>query len=1011
MKIQALLLRGAVLFLSLNFISSAGAQPAPKDAKPKTNAPAQSALPPLVQKAAAAFNRGMLRQNEKHYPEALAAYKEFLKFGTGAKLPPQTLLPAHQNMALIYQQQGKRAELEASLRQIVAVDGKNAFALAQLAAFAIDHKHYAEAEIFANRALALKPAAPVQAQAYYSLGTLASAKRDAATAEKHFAQAVKLAPENAQARYAYALALAARNQREPAIREAEKTVSLAPNFLPAYLFLGAMKQQKSDFTGALAAYDALLKRDKTHREALFGRAFLLQKIGQAQAALKAYVVYLDTHPAASDPNVFSAQFNLGQLYALTNNFAAAKMHLSEAVKLNTKNARAWATLAASEASEAANIPQTPQRNAAFDVAETHYNKSLALAPNDPATLDGLGLLYEKANKYDDALVLNRKRLNADPKNIEHYYRQARLYAMQRKAAEVYGTWVDFRKVQPNDSRAYSEAAGILQAQGKYAEANAEWNLWLAKHPDDGQAQLALAQNFAAMGNSKSAETQFQSVLKLDRTASKVTDPKAKPAAIAAAETISIEALRGLAQLAQTDNKMDEAIDYWQRVKVAEAAQSARTSRPTNPATYRALASAYERAKKPELALKEYETLAAQFPKDSTPFADIARLLEEAGKLDEAADALRRGAARTNDPLDYRLQIAEMYRRRNKFDQALVTYEALRTDFPKDTRPLTTMAQLYEQTGKDEKALATYNTLLKADPKQTWIPGKQAQVFVRLKRWNEARALLEKEIALRPDDYQVYADVGRVYTEEGKPDGYLDFLKTELAKFPFRRTLMAVTLDQYVLRKQEEAGWTLLRDLADTHSKEKIVLQAYATLLSERKKNAEALGVWRKLAALNPKDVAAQTELIAQLDRNNLADEATKLLEALNDRADITAEQKRPLRSQLAARYVLQNRKDEAVKLYEKVIKQAPDDAESTAELANLYVTLGREADAIPLYRNLRDRTSYPPNVRAQIAVRAGELLEKQGKKGEALTEYKTARRLDPKAQNADDAIKRLEAMK
>ncbi len=115
---------------------------------------------------------------------------------------------------------------------------------------------------------------------------------------------------------------------------------------------------------------------------------------------------------------------------------------------------------------------------------------------------------------------------------------------------------------------------------------------------------------------------------------------------------------------------------------------------------------------------------------------------------------------------------------------------------------------------------------------------------------------------------------------------------------------------------------------------------------------------------------------------------------------------------MAARYVQQNRKDEAVKLYEKVIKQAPDDdAESTAELANLYVTLGREADAIPLYRNLRERTSYPPNVRAQIAVRAAELLEKQGKKAEALTEYKIALRLDPKAQNASDAVKRLEAMK
>lgn len=999
-----------MLLLTLNFATLSGAQPAPPNST-KPNAPTPTVMPPLVQKAAAAFNRGMLRQNEKRYAEALKAYREFLDVGTQAKLPPTTLLPAYQNMVLIYLQQGKQVELEATLRKVVAIDGKNAFGLAQLAGFAAERKNYKEAESFANRALALKPTAPIQAQAYYALGTVANAKRDAAGAEKAFAQTVKLAPQNAQARYAYALALAKRNQREAAIKEAEKAVSLAPNFLPALFYLGAVRQQKSDFTGALSAYDSLLKYDKTNREALFSRAFVLQRIGQAGAAAKAYVVYLEMYPKTSDLNAFAARFNLGQLSIINNNLSVAKKQLTAAVKINAKNAQAWSSLAYTEAAEAANIFQSQPRKALFDSAEAHYNKALTLAPNDKIALDGLALLYEKANNYDDALVLNRKRLTADPKNIDHYYRQARIYTMQRKANEVYETWTEYRKAAPDDSRSYFEAAGILQAQGKYTEANAEWKLWLAKHPDDGQAQLAVAQNLAQIGNNAEAETQFQSVLKLDKTASKITDPKRKPEALAAAETLHIEALRGLALLAQKENKMDAAIDYWQRVKIEESAQSARTQRPTNPATFRALASAYERAQKPELALKEFESLAAQFPKDGTPFVDMARLLEAQGKLDEAANAYRKGAERTNDPLDYRLQIAEMYRRRGKFDQALTAYEGLRTEYPKDTRPLATMAQLYEQTGKDEKAFATYEALLKSDPKQTWIPAKQAQVLIRLKRWNEARALFEKEIAQNPEDYQRYADLARVYMEEGKPDGYLNFLRLQLEKFPFRRTLKAVTLDQFIQRKQEEEGWRLLRENVEKNGKDKLVLEAYANLLSQRKKDAEALATWRRIAALNSKDIPAHTELIAQLDRNNLTEEATKLLESLNDRADVPVEQKRPLRSQLATRYVQQNRKEDAVKLYEQVRKQTPGDVEVTADLASLYVTLGRDADALPLYKTLRDSSSYPPSVRAQIAVRMGELLEKLGRKPEALTEYKNAVRLDPNAQNATAAVKRLEAIK
>jgi tetratricopeptide (TPR) repeat protein len=1000
---------GAALLL---VSAAAFAQPAPQNAQnptPNAQRPAPNALPPLVQKAAAAFNRGMLRQNEKRYAEAIAAYKEFLVLGKQAKLPAQTLLPAHQNLATMYSQQNKRKELEAELRQIVAVKSDEPFALAQLAAFAVEKRKYAEAARFANKALALKPAAPIQAQAHYALGMLATAKRDATGAEKSFGQAAKLAPDNPQAHYSYGLALATRKQYDAAIKAMERATTLAPNFPAAWLALGGLKQEKSDFFGALAAYDALLKFDKKNLVGLYGRAYALQRLSRTNDAIKAYRAYLDAKPNPPDPNVWAANFNLGELYLTIENNDAALIFLSEAAKLNPKNARVWMALAYAQTQIASKLPVlASNEKSPFDAAETSYNKALALAPNDPTILDGLAAMYEKANRADDALMLNNKRIKAEPKNIAHRYRQARIHSLKKDAAAIYQTWEEYRLLVPEDIRGYAQAAQILEAQGKFAEANAEWNLWMAKHPNDAQALLATAQNLSEMNQPKDAEAQYKKVLALDRTAENVKNPQEKPAAIAAAEAYAIEALRGLALLAQSQKNMDAAIDYWHQTKTAEFAQAKRTDRSPNPATFRALAAAYERANKPELALIEFQNMAAQFPKDGTPFADIARLLESLGKLDEAADALRKGAERTKDPLNFRLQIAEMYRRNSKFEQALAVYENLRKDFPKDTRPLGTMAQLYEQTGNDDKALAIYDALLKADATQTWISGKRAQIFVRSKRWNEAKVIFEKEIARNPNDYQVYADLGNVHKLEGNPDGYLAFLKGQLEKFPFRRTLMMVLLDQYTARMQEEAGWTLLRETADKHSKEPLILEAYANVLAERKKDAEALTVWRKIAALNPKDIPAHRSLITALDKNNQGEEATALLQTLSERADFTPEQQRMWRVELANRYVGQNRKEDAVKLYERILKQTPDDVQSTTILANLYTEIGRETDAIPLLKSLRDRPAFAAGIRARIALRIGELLEKQGKKPEALTEYRTALRFDPNVPDAAAAIKRLE---
>jgi predicted Zn-dependent protease len=220
--------------------------------------------------------------------------------------------------------------------------------------------------------------------------------------------------------------------------------------------------------------------------------------------------------------------------------------------------------------------------------------------------------------------------------------------------------------------------------------------------------------------------------------------------------------------------------------------------------------------------------------------------------------------------------------------------------------------------------------------------------------------------------------------------------------------MAAVLDQYIQQKREEEGFTYLRGLMEKHTKERVIQEGYASLLLQRKRVPEAIAIYRRIAEDNPKDVSAQVQLAQYLDLNNQKDEATKLFETLIARTDLPADQNRALRVQLATRYILENRQADAIAQYQEVVKADPNDFVSVSTLAGLLTAANREQEAVPLYVSLLDKTAYPPQVRAQIRVRLGDLYAKQGNKTEAAGHYREALKLNPEDMDAKAGLKKVE---
>ncbi len=206
--------------------------------------------------------------------------------------------------------------------------------------------------------------------------------------------------------------LARQKKYRPALDELEKARTLQPKLTPALFYIAAVKQEMGDLRGALAAYEAALQQTPHDPLALFNRALLLQKLGKTQEAITAYLATLEAAPQS-----YGAHLNVGALYYDIGNYEAARRHYAAALKLKPGDTQALLGLAYAETQAAAGQVETAARDAGFKEAETHFKQALAGAPKNQAAQNGLGYLYERMGRFDDALALYRQMQAASPPTI------------------------------------------------------------------------------------------------------------------------------------------------------------------------------------------------------------------------------------------------------------------------------------------------------------------------------------------------------------------------------------------------------------------------------------------------------------------------------------------------------------------------------------------------------------------------------------------------------------------
>ncbi|MBI4041875.1 MAG: tetratricopeptide repeat protein [Deltaproteobacteria bacterium] len=537
-------------------------------------------------------------------------------------------------------------------------------------------------------------------------------------------------------------------------------------------------------------------------------------------------------------------------------------------------------------------------------------------------------------------------------------------------------------------------------------------------PQSGPAERALAQLAFERGEWELADRHVSKALELSphdgraKTLAawiayrKREGEKAKELATEALEidTTLLRAYQLLGTLFIAEGKEEEGLNFWKQ---------GLASHPEHPGISLAWGEyALEKLKDPSVAegyLKRViETPKLVFPRDlGKAHSLLGMIYQSRGKKEEAIEqfqmahlndpsqpsyleSLRRMggsplAAREKDSLvpresaQYFVHLAEEHLREGRVDDAIAQFRTALDLRPGDPLLHAKLGEAYEKANRLDRAMAAYESSIQA--KGDYWEGhlKLASLYIRLQRLAEAKALLNKIEANQPHLAGYYLVLGKFYSQQG------------LYKQAAQIQVKAAEQDP-----NDDAAWV---DLGNSYLSLGRAAEAREIFQKMNKKRPEWTFVYSKIAeavfregfkneALKymkqvvEKDPGEADHLIGLAHLYALAGETKLAIEPLERAIEIDSANEVTWKM-LAENYVKIGEYDQALKIYSKLEKLAPYDADPRFQKGAIYLQMGEKGRALTeLNAVIRLNERYPG-----VYVHRGNLLIQLGYEDAAISAF------------------------
>lgn len=373
----------------------------------------------------------------------------------------------------------------------------NGYAFAWIALVRNYNEEFGRALTAAN--LAVKKI-PVKDKEYKSFAYGTRAKiylnlEDTIQALKDYTQAINVMPDDDRLYNARAQVYYEQEKYDLADKDYQKMISLKAGDVLGYMGLGRNANAQKRYEDAIKQFDYVIKLEQNYSSAYSFRA-------ESYIGLKKYNEAIDDVISAlyidGDRKAF---YELQELADSAFEQTVAKLKVQ---KLKEPNEQAWAY----------DLGVVYERAAKYNKAIAYYKESLEKESN-VVTASRISSCYDDLGDYDKALEYCDQAMALDSVKSDYLYQKANILDNAGRLQEAIKVIGDYITNNPDDAAGYYRRGWIEDHSGKVEEALEDYTMAINLAPDAAYTYMNRGVLYRLKGENSKAEADFKQVVRLD----------------------------------------------------------------------------------------------------------------------------------------------------------------------------------------------------------------------------------------------------------------------------------------------------------------------------------------------------------------------------------------------------------------------------------------------------------------------------------------------------------------
>lgn len=560
-----------------------------------------------------------------------------------------------------------------------------------------------------------------------------------------------------------------------------------------YLDEGKKLFAAGDYKKAQISFKNVLQIDPKNVEARYEMAETSRQLGDLQGAVGQYLAVV-----GEDPKHSMARLRMGQIYMLVGKYDDAEKMANEVQALDAGNIEGMVLLASvlnakKETDRAVTVLQSAlqkdpdfmpanllmasitakagKSDEAIEMLKTISDKN----PTDAAPLQLLAQLYGEKKDIDKVQQTLEALVKIQPEKLDYRIRLAVFFTALNKLDDAQNVLDQAVKDLPDNGNAKLALIEFLVNKRTIEEAIAELVPFIEQNPQNYDLRFKMAELQLVQKQPEKTEATLKEIVELDKKGPQSIKARNKLARLYTATKRNDEAKALIKEIIEENPRDADALTLRGEYALAEGKipdaigdfRAVLVDQPQNATVLKLLSAAHLGNKEPSLARENMEKVLEINPKDEPARLDLVRLLQEAGKTDQAAqqlDALFKINPKSKLGLE---ALFKLYLSQKQWDKAQEVAKKLQEYYPDEAMGYFLSGMGYQFEGKLEKSVSAFESSLSKQATAIEPLTQLVKSYLALKQPDKAQAKLTSVLKDNPKNFIANNLLGEVYMGTGK----------------------------------------------------------------------------------------------------------------------------------------------------------------------------------------------------------------------------------------------------